>query len=376
MTYTATDYGKSTEFTDINERKSPMRRSPCGARHRRAGITDMSEMRPTQSGGRAPTGGGQNGQSAGSRQRIERARLRERRRRRRRNITLLVCLLLILVVAACAVVAIWFISDPTGEDKLSETTAVTTTAQDTVLSTEATTPETVEAAGPEAYGITFISDLADYEQYMDPAERDDYLILVNKTSTINASDEPTDLIDVTDTRQDGRATQQMRLYAAKALEALFIEMRAYGYTDVSVTSAFRGYNYQEQLFTGYVSKELKSHSGWTQEQAEAEVETYSARPGTSEHQTGLCCDMHNLPGADVSFANKEAYKWLSENAWKFGFILRFPEDKTEITGYSFEPWHYRYVGRYHAQKIHDGGLCLEEYLQSYLSTAASAQKSN
>lgn len=86
--------------------------------------------------------------------------------------------------------------------------------------------------------------------------------------------------------------------------------------------------------------------------------------------------MHNLPGADVSFANQEVYKWLRENAWKFGFILRFPEDKTEITGYSFEPWHYRFVGRYHAQKIHKGGLCLEEYLQSYLSTAASAQKSN
>ena len=86
--------------------------------------------------------------------------------------------------------------------------------------------------------------------------------------------------------------------------------------------------------------------------------------------------MHNLPGADVSFANQEVYKWLRENAWKFGFILRFPEDKTEITGYSFEPWHYRFVGRYHAQKIHEGGLCLEEYLQSYLSTEASAQKSN
>lgn len=333
----------------------------------------MSEMRPIQNGGRTPNGNGQHRQSAESRQRVERARLRERRRRRRRNITLLVCLLLILVVAACAVVAIWFISDPSGADKPAETTAVTTDAQSGTEST--TAAETDPLAGPEAYGITFISDLADYEQYMDPAERDDYLILVNKTSTISASDEPTDLVDIADTRQD-RATQQMRKYAAKALEALFIEMRAYGYTDVSVTSAFRSYNYQEQLFTGYVAKELKNHSGWTQAQAEAEAETYSARAGMSEHQTGLCCDMHNLSSADVSFANQEAYKWLSENAWKFGFILRFPEDKTDITGYSFEPWHYRFVGRYHAQKIHDGGLCLEEYLQTYLGTAASAQTSN
>lgn len=334
----------------------------------------MSEMRPIQNGGGATNENGQHRQSAESRQRVERARLRERRRRRRRNITLLVCLLLILVIAACAVVAIWFISDPSDADKPAETTAVTT---DTQSGTESTTAaETDPLTGPEAYGITFISDLADYEQYMDPAERDDYLILVNKTSTVSASDEPADLVDIADTRQDNRATQQMRLYAAKALEALFIEMRAYGYTDVSVTSAFRSYALQDKLFTKYTDNELQSHPGWTKEQAEAEVETYSARAGTSEHQTGLCCDMHNLPGADVSFANQEVYKWLRENAWKFGFILRFPEDKTEITGYSFEPWHYRFVGRYHAQKIHEGGLCLEEYLQSYLSTAASAQKSN
>ena len=188
-------------------------------------------MRPIQNGGGAPNENGQHRQSAESRQRVERARLRERRRRRRRNITLLVCLLLILVIAACAVVAIWFISDPSGTDKPAETTAVTT---DTQSGTESTTAaETDPLTGPEAYGITFISDLADYEQYMDPAERDDYLILVNKTSTVSASDEPADLVDIADTRQDGRATQQMRLYAAKALEALFIEMRAYGYTDVS-----------------------------------------------------------------------------------------------------------------------------------------------
>ena len=87
----------------------------------------------------------------------------------------------------------------------------------------------------------------------------------------------------------------------------------------------------------------------------------AAAPGTSEHQTGLCCDMHNLGGADVSFANKEAYTWLIENCYKFGFILRFPEDKVEITGYSFEPWHYRFVGRYHATRMHNLGMCLEEY---------------
>ena len=99
----------------------------------------------------------------------------------------------------------------------------------------------------------------------------------------------------------------------------------------------------------------------TWEEAEAIVLSYSSLPGTSEHQTGLCVDMHNLESADVTFADTEAYRWLSENAWKFGYILRYPEDKTGVTGITFEPWHWRYVGRTAAHAIWEGGLCLEEY---------------
>ena len=73
--------------------------------------------------------------------------------------------------------------------------------------------------------------------------------------------------------------------------------------------------------------------------------------------------MHNLGSASVAFAEEEVYEWLCDNAWKFGFILRYPEDKTDVTGYSFEPWHYRYVGRAAAEVIHEEGLCLEEYLE-------------
>ena len=149
--------------------------------------------------------------------------------------------------------------------------------------------------------------------------------------------------------------------AAMALEAMYTEMRACGYTDVSVTSAYRTYAYQKSLFNMYTDNEMKKNPSLTRAQAEKITETYSARPGTSEHQTGLCCVMHNLSSADVAFAKKDAYKWLKDNAWKFGFIVRYPEDKQDITGISFEPWHYRYVGRYHAQAMYDAGLCLAEY---------------
>ncbi|MBR6708475.1 MAG: D-alanyl-D-alanine carboxypeptidase family protein [Clostridia bacterium] len=209
--------------------------------------------------------------------------------------------------------------------------------------------------------IPFKSDLTAYEEYMNPADRDAYLILINVENKLSSSYIPTDLTELVDTRKDGRNPQKMRLYAAKALEAFFIEMRACGITDVSVTSGYRSYSYQEQLFADRVAM----YPSLSREEAEAKAATVVAIPGSSEHQSGLCIDMHNLPSADISFANQAAFTWISQNAHKFGFILRFPEDKTEITGISYEPWHYRYVGRYHATRIYESGLCLEEYMAAY-----------
>ncbi len=201
----------------------------------------------------------------------------------------------------------------------------------------------------------FISNLDEYEMYMNPQDKDEYLILINNSHPLDSTYAPSDLTDIADTRKDGRAKQKMRLYAAKSLEALFIEMRANGFTDVSVTSGYRSYDYQSQLF----ENEVALHGGDRDSAA-----TAVAIPGTSEHQSGLCIDMHNLPSASTAFANEEAYNWLLSNCANFGFILRFPKNKTDITGIMFEPWHYRYVGRYHAQKIMSSGLCLEEYMET------------
>lgn len=248
---------------------------------------------------------------------------------------------------------------------------------DTGGSTEANGTETIVTDVPPTAEVDlsydamgFLSDLKDFETYMNPKEeRDAYLILVNASNPLSASDTPTDLVEVTNTRTD-RAKQLMRKTAEKALQALYIEAHAAGMMSpdtpsgypLSVTSAYRSYDTQNYLFSNYTQNELASHPGWTKEQAEAQVETYSCRPGTSEHQTGLCIDMHTLSGADVSFANYEQAAWLAENCWKFGYILRFPKDKVKETGISYEPWHFRYVGRYHAYRIHSQGLCLEEYI--------------
>jgi len=207
----------------------------------------------------------------------------------------------------------------------------------------------------------FIADLDEYEIYMNPADRDEYLVLINVDNPLSDTYVPDDLTNVVDTRKDGRATQQMRLYAEKALEAMFIELRANGYDDVSVTSAYRSYAQQTSNFNARMAQYTSSMS---KEEAYAKTATIIAIPGTSEHQSGLCADLHNLPSALTKFAEEEAAKWLAANSWKFGFILRFPQGKEDITGIIFEPWHFRYVGRYHAQRIYESSLCLEEYMET------------
>lgn len=209
----------------------------------------------------------------------------------------------------------------------------------------------------------FISDLSAYEQYMDPADRDKYLFLVNTSNRLNKDDKPENLYDLIHTRRDGRTTQQMELYAGKAMEAMMTEAYANGYTTLSITSAYRSYNYQQLLFNNQINA-LRPYYGDAAEEKAAEA---VAIPGSSEHQSGLCADLHNLPAASQAFANNPEYTWLLEHCADFGFILRYPKNKTDITGIMFEPWHYRFVGRYHAQKIMESGLCLEEYCEKYYS---------
>ncbi|MBQ3955709.1 MAG: D-alanyl-D-alanine carboxypeptidase family protein [Clostridia bacterium] len=214
-----------------------------------------------------------------------------------------------------------------------------------------------------AYELAFQTDLSEYEEYMNPKDelRDAFLILVNADHPLSSGDVPRDLKDVINT-SSARNTQQLREYPTRALEALFREMRHYGYYDMAVYSGYRSYDYQATIFEQYVQNEMASNPNLSREDAEALVLTYSTRPGTSEHQTGLAVDMDTMGSFTTDFAWTTEYYWLQENAWKFGFVLRFPSDKVDVTKISFEPWHYRYVGRYHAKIIRDNGLCLEEYI--------------
>lgn len=118
-------------------------------------------------------------------------------------------------------------------------------------------------------------------------------------------------------------------------------------------STYRSYQYQDQLYSRYVSRD-----------GQEKADIYSARPGFSEHQTGLGFDIGGTDAsayASTRFNNTKEAKWLYENAHKYGFILRYIEGKEPITGYMHESWHYRYVGTEWSTKIHESGLTLEEY---------------
>lgn len=229
------------------------------------------------------------------------------------------------------------------------------------------------------YQYDFKADLSAYEQYMNP-QGNDYLTLVNAQYPLPSTFIPENLTDVTYTRA-GREKVKLVETAEKALQALFLEADAngmlyknkvwqdngiyYDYYVLSVTHAYRSYSYQEYLYNSYVERDKELYPDWTLEQVKAHVATYSCPPGMSEHQTGLCVDMHNFraAGRDMAddFANSDAGKWLQENCYKFGYVLRFEKDKTDITGITYESWHFRYVGRFHATRMHELDMCLEEY---------------
>ena len=134
-------------------------------------------------------------------------------------------------------------------------------------------------------------------------------------------------------------------------EATFKEMQSAAWNEglnIWIASGFRSYEYQGGLYQRYVN-----HSG------KEEADRYSARPGHSEHQTGLAFDLNSI---DDSFADTAEGKGIAEHCHEYGFIIRYPKGKEDITGYIYEPWHIRYLGKETAEKVFNSGLTLEEYL--------------
>ena len=129
-----------------------------------------------------------------------------------------------------------------------------------------------------------------------------------------------------------------------------------------VCSAYRSNATQQRLHNNKIARLMAA--GYGREAAVQEAGRWVAAPGTSEHQTGMALDIVSYNYQNLTRKQEETaeQKWLMEHCWEYGFILRYPSDKCEITGIGYEPWHYRYVGRDTAMAIRESGLCLEEYL--------------
>lgn len=179
-------------------------------------------------------------------------------------------------------------------------------------------------------------------------------VLVNKSYSLNEDDAPDDLVLVdVPTVLESVEIRQMRQVAADALKEMFSAAEEEGII-LHARSGYRSYQTQVQLFNNYV----ENHG-------EEAANRYSARPGESEHQTGLAMD---VTSESVNYQLTEAFGeteegiWVKENAHDYGFIIRYPEGKEAITGYIFEPWHLRFLGKELATDVYESGLTYEEYL--------------
>ena len=205
------------------------------------------------------------------------------------------------------------------EDTSEETTEEETTAE-AVTEEKITYIGTVVGYTSKGYvisqknGITYVNNV----------------LIANKTYSLPESYNPGDLLS-----DCAKAFKEMK--SAAANEGL----------NIWNASGFRSYELQKSLYNRYSDRDGKEAA-----------DRYSARPGHSEHQSGLAIDLNEISS---SFKDTAAGKWVAENCHKYGFILRYPQGKEAQTGYMYEPWHIRYVGVDTATKIYNSGLCLEEY---------------
>ena len=175
------------------------------------------------------------------------------------------------------------------------------------------------------------------------------LKLVNKDHSVDRSYVP-ELAEIDDGIQfDKRAIS----YLKEMINAMYKA----DITKIWVQSAYRSYDKQEELFNRKVEEYKKQ--GKKQEEAENLAQTIVQRPEMSEHNLGLAADFNTVTN---EFEETKAFEWLQKNAHNYGFILRYPKDKQDITGITYESWHWRYVGKEHAKVMKEKGYCLEEYI--------------
>lgn len=201
--------------------------------------------------------------------------------------------------------------------------------------------------------VTYVNislDLPVYTNVSEVSDANSLTVLVNKFNHLPKNYKPDDLVYV-------KGAYGNDVPMRSVIKEPFLKLQEAAKDELNInllpTTAFRDEGFQTTLYNNYVARDGKEAA-----------DTYSARPGYSEHQTGLAIDLKNTALSNIRLTD-ENYKWLEENAHKYGFIIRFPKEKEYITGYQFENWHIRYVGLEKAKIIYENNLTLEEYIDLY-----------
>ena len=196
----------------------------------------------------------------------------------------------------------------------------------------------------------FVDPLAAERIVVDPTEGNPYLVVVNAKRAADETYKPvlTEIFDTGYYMEEGVTPYYEEMYTAAKKDGITL----------TPYSAYRSYERQKNNYIN-LTKQYKSQYKLSEEDAARKAATVILPPGTSEHNLGLAMDICNTRD---DFANTKEFKWLTENAHKYGFILRYTAEKQDITGIVPEPWHWRFVGVEYAESIKDSGLCLEEYL--------------
>ena len=190
-------------------------------------------------------------------------------------------------------------------------------------------------------------DIPFYTKSKDTDLSKGYLMIVNKYYKLDKNYVPDNLVSIAS--KYGRSGQQLEKKTYEQFIKMYNDALKAG-MHLYIISPYRSYNRQNTLYQNYIARD-----------GQKEADTYSARPGYSEHQTGLALDILSPSSNMDNFDQTKEYQWLLENAYKYGFILRYPKGKEYITGYMAEAWHYRYVGEKASEYIQKHQITYEEY---------------
>lgn len=205
--------------------------------------------------------------------------------------------------------------------------------------------------------ITRINTHLDDEFYTNTEKTDDTLgkfVILNKHYYSDENYKGLNLIDVDSEYNLYNTSFKLSKECYEAFLKMYNDAKEQGYA-FKINSAYRSYE-----------KQIKIYQGWVNKDGVKLADTYSARAGFSEHQTGYAFDVRDYPFTNDDYSKTKSFTWVSENAYKYGFIIRFPKDKEYITGYQYEPWHYRYCGIECATYIHNNNITFEEYYEYFI----------